>query len=230
MFVVFFKCRVESAHWALKRLLQNNLGDLCSIWEAMNNMITLQHTKTKSSFKTSTHVVGHVFKVTLYKKLLDMVSRYALNQIAPEFKRVSYVGIDSSSCGCVIRTTHSLPCAYELARYVVGSIPLDVIYMFWQRLSFLDQGLSELEVNITEKMKTISKRFEELDVCGKVTLKSKLREISYLDLNSMYAPLEKVKTKGAQKIPMTKHQRSTNRDPSYWEYVNALHFIQNNNS
>ncbi|KAL5191519.1 hypothetical protein HKD37_04G010785 [Glycine soja] len=207
--------RVESAHWALKRLLQNNLGDLCSIWEAMNNMITLQHTKTKSSFETSTHVVGHVFKVTLYKKLLDMVSRYALNQIAPEFKRVSYVGIDSSRYGCVIRTTHSLPCAYELARYVVGSIPLDVIYMFWRRLSFLDQGLSELEVNITEEMKTISKRFEELDVCGKVTLKSKLREISYLDLNSMCAPLEKVKTKGAQKIPMTKHQRSTNRDPSY---------------
>ena len=44
---VFFKCRVEFAHWSLKRLLQNNIGDLCSIWEAMNNMITLQHTEIK---------------------------------------------------------------------------------------------------------------------------------------------------------------------------------------
>jgi len=27
----FFKCRVEFARWALKRLLQNSLGDLCSV-------------------------------------------------------------------------------------------------------------------------------------------------------------------------------------------------------
>jgi len=29
---------------------------------------------------------------------------------------------------------------------------------------------------------------------------------------------------------MTKHQRSTKRDPSYWEYVDALNFVQNSNS
>ena len=79
MFVVYVKCKVESAHWALKRVLQNSLEDLCSVWDAMNNMITLQHVEIKASFETSTHVVGHVFKVTLYKRLLDMVSRYALN-------------------------------------------------------------------------------------------------------------------------------------------------------
>ena len=44
----------------------------------MNNMIMLQHSEIKASFETSTHVVGHVFKVTLYKRLLGMVSRYAL--------------------------------------------------------------------------------------------------------------------------------------------------------
>ncbi|KAL5138433.1 hypothetical protein HKD37_10G028608 [Glycine soja] len=69
------------------KLLQNSLGDLCSVWEAMNNMITLQHTEIEASFETSTHVVGHVFKVTLYKKLLSMVSRYALNQIVVEYER-----------------------------------------------------------------------------------------------------------------------------------------------
>ncbi|KAH1189863.1 hypothetical protein GmHk_20G057546 [Glycine max] len=115
--------QIESDHWVLKRLLQNSLGDLCSVWKAMNNIITLQHTEIKTSFETSTHVVGHVFKVTLYKKLLGMVSR----------------------------------------------------------LSFSHQGLSEPEVSITEEMKTISKRFEELDVCGEVTLKSKLSEITYLE-------------------------------------------------
>ena len=91
--------------------------------------------------------------------------------------------------------THGPPCECELARYVVGSIPLDTIYMFWWRLSFSDQGLSEPLVCITKEMKTISKRFEELYACGKVTLKNKLRETAYPDLNSMCAPPEKVKTK-----------------------------------
>ena len=52
-------------------------------------------------------------------------------------------------------------------------------------------------MSITEEMKTISKQFEELDVCGKVTLKSKLREIANPNLNSMCAPPENVKTKDA---------------------------------
>ncbi|KAH1253676.1 hypothetical protein GmHk_04G010277 [Glycine max] len=171
----------------------------------MNNMITLQHTEIKASFETSTHIVGHVFKVTLYKRLLGMVSRYALNQIATKFERVHYASKNPSCCGCVMRTIHGLPCACELSKYVVGTIPLETIHMFWRRLSFSDQGLYEPQVTITEEMKTISKQFEELDVCGKVTLKSKLREIVYLDLNSMCPPPEK-------------------------EYVDALHAVQNSNS
>lgn len=171
----------------------------------MNNMITLQHAEIKSSFETSTYVVGHVFKVILYKKLLCVVSRYALDQIIVEFERVNYIGIDSSCYGCVTRTTHSLPCACELTGYIVDTIPLDTIHMFWQRLSFSDQGLFEPEVSITEEMEIISKQFKELDVCSKVILKSKLQEISYPNLNFMYAPPEMVKTKYAQKKMIIRH-------------------------
>ena len=117
-------------------------------------------------------MVEHLFTITLYKKLLDMVSRYALNQIVVEFERVNYAGIDSSHCGCVMRTTYGLPCACALAISVMGTIPFDTIHMFWQRLRFSDQGLSEPKVSITEEMQTILKRFEKLDVCGKVTLKN----------------------------------------------------------
>ena len=101
---------------------------------------------------------------------------------------------------------------------------------FWQRLSFSDQGLCETQVTIIEEMETISKCFEQLDVCGKVHLKSKLREIVYPDMNSMCPPPEKVKTKGAPKKPLTKQQKSTKHDPSYLEYVDALHSVQNSNS
>ena len=94
-----------------------------------------------------------------------MVSRYALNEIVAEFERVHYAGKNPSSYGCVMRTMHGLPYACELSRYVVGSIPLDSIHMFWRRLSFSDQGLCEAEVNIKEEMNIISKRFEELVYC-----------------------------------------------------------------
>ena len=64
----------------------------------------------------------------------------------------------------------------------------------------------------------------------KVHLKTKLQEIVYPDMNSMCPPLEKVKIKGAPKKPLTKQQKSTKLDLSYWEYVDALHYVQNNNS
>ncbi|KAH1233434.1 hypothetical protein GmHk_09G025878 [Glycine max] len=52
-------------------------------------------------------------------------------------------------------------------------------------------GLCETKVTIIEEMETISKRFEQLDVCGKVHLKTKLWEIVYPDLNSMCPPSKK---------------------------------------
>ncbi|KAH1243377.1 hypothetical protein GmHk_07G020468 [Glycine max] len=221
---------VESAHWALKRVLQNSLGDLCSVWDAMNNMMMLQHTKIRASFETSTHVVGHVFKKTLYKSLLGMDSMHALNQTAAEFEHAHYVGNNPSSCGYVMRMTHGLPCACELSKYVVGCISLDSIHMFWRRLSFSDQGISEPEVSIKEEMETIYKIFDELDVCGKFTLKTKLRGIAYPNQNLMCPPPTKVNTKGASKKPTKRNSRSTKRDPSYWEYVDAFYSQQNSNS
>ncbi|KAL5153091.1 Protein FAR1-RELATED SEQUENCE 5 [Glycine soja] len=198
--------RVESAHWDFKRVLQNSVGDLCSVWDAMNNMITLQHVEIKASFETSTHLVGHVYKKTLYKRLLGMVSRDTLNQIASEVDRLRYLGNNPSSCGCVMRSTHDLPCACELSRYTAGSIPVESVHIFWRRLCFSDQGLCETEVSIKEEIETISKRFDELDVSGKVN------------------------TKGAPKKPMKRSQRSTKRDPSYWEYVDVFHSVQSSNS
>ncbi|KAL5193300.1 Protein FAR1-RELATED SEQUENCE 5 [Glycine soja] len=180
------RIRIEYAHWALKRLLQNSLGDLYSVWDAMNNMMTLQHTEIKASFETITHVVGHVFKVTLYKRLLGIISRYALNQIASEYECVHYIDKNPSRCGCVMKTTYALPCACELSKYVLGTIPLDSIHI----------------VN-SEKLRTLIK--------------------------TLCPTPKKVNNKGAKKKLMTKHQRLTKRDPSYWEYVDTLHSVKNSN-
>ena len=112
------------------------MGDLCTCWDAINNVLILQHNKIKALFEMSIHVVGHNFNSTLYKHLVGMVSKYALLWIAEEVQRANHVGFDSEHCGCVLRSTHGLPCACAVARYQFGVIPLKEVHVMWTRLSF----------------------------------------------------------------------------------------------
>jgi len=53
--------------------------------------------------------------------LVGFVFKHALILIAKEFGRVNDVGLDSERCGYVLRLTHKLPCACQLARYAMGA-------------------------------------------------------------------------------------------------------------
>ncbi|KAL5153993.1 hypothetical protein HKD37_19G053451 [Glycine soja] len=106
-------------------------------------------------------------KILLQNSLEDLYSLPYTKGYLAWFQVCTLCWQNPSPCGCVMRTTHGLPCACELSKYSLDTIPLETIHMFWRRLSFSDQGLNEPQVTITEEMKIISKRFEELDVCGK---------------------------------------------------------------
>ncbi|XP_017416390.1 uncharacterized protein LOC108327167 [Vigna angularis] len=157
--------RAESAHWSLKKVLGNSMGDLCSCWDNIHNVIILQHNKIKASFESSLLLTSDHFKGYKYRELIGRVSRYALNLIAKELKILS----------------------------------------------------------IKDELKQVEERFNEVDVGGKVTIKQKLLDIVCPTLTSMVPPLHKVKTKGAQKSKVKRSERSTTRDPSYFEYVDAFH-------
>jgi len=47
-------------------------------------------------------------------------------------------------------------------------------------------------------------------------------------MTSMCPSFDKVKTKGSQKGSASKLERSTKRDPSYFEHVDALHSMNDN--
>jgi len=217
-------CRVEQAHGNLKRILQTNMGDLCTCWDAINNLLVLQHNQIKASFDMSLNVATHSYNIPLYKGLLGLVSKYALVHIAEEFNKVNFIGFDNKKCGRVLRYTHGLPRACELARYDVGVIPLNVVHVMWTRLSFSD--LSSSELSIKQEWEVISKCFDELDIGGKITIKGKLAEIAYPTMTSLCPPLEKVKTKGSQKPKQKQLERSTKRDPSYFEHVEKIHSME----
>jgi len=133
----------------------------------------MQHTGIKASFEKNIHFVGHSNNVTLYKRLHEFVSRYALNHIEDELDRVKFVGVDNDSCRCIIRYTYSLPYACELARYIIGNIPLVAINIFWTRLSFADMGSNEsyADMSVRQEFDVILKHFASIGIAGKVTKK-----------------------------------------------------------
>jgi len=140
---------------------------------------------------------------------------------------VKYVGIDKCSCRCTIRKTHGLPCACELARYSMmpSAIPLDAVHIFWKRLDFFDDEFNKSsELSMKPLIDALMRKFDELDMCGKIALKSKLHELVFPITTSMCPPPTKTNVKGAPKIgrrKLSKRQKSTKRDPSWWEHVDA---------
>lgn len=50
--------------------------------------------------------------------------------ILNESKRANEIGVDIVPCKCVIRSTHGLPCAHEIAECIrdLSLIPLSAIY------------------------------------------------------------------------------------------------------
>ncbi|KAH1216605.1 hypothetical protein GmHk_13G037446 [Glycine max] len=144
-----FSTRVEGAHVRLKRLLHDSIEESCSCWDVMNNMFVSQHTSVKASFQKSINMVEH-----------------------------------SSTYGCTLRITHRLPCAYELIEFIsaYGYILLKNIHVHWKILSIrssYDTSDSWGNLTLTREIDALFKRFSQLDVPGKIILKTKVRELAF---------------------------------------------------
>ena len=180
----------------------------------MNNMFVLQYIAIKALFKKSINVVEHRFNTLMYKKLRDFVSREAQDLIFPEVQLVDIVGTDSSVCGFTLRVTHGLPCACEFTKFIIiyGYTPLKNIHVRQNMLlirSSNDTSDSWGDLDLTHEVDVLFKRFSQLDVCGKITLKTKVRKLAFPDTTSMCPHAMKIKTKGAPKsVKSTKHESS----------------------
>lgn len=84
---MFFSFRVESAHWSLKKVLGNSMGDLCSCWDGIHNIVILQHNKIKASFEQSLLLTSDLFKGYRFRHIIGRVSQYALDLIAKELEK-----------------------------------------------------------------------------------------------------------------------------------------------
>ncbi|XP_028116456.1 uncharacterized protein LOC114314191 [Camellia sinensis] len=97
-------------------------------------------------------------------------------------ERANLVGVDVAACGCVLRHTHGLSCAHEIADYMRQghSIPLSNIHVHWTRLTICVHNLKveKLELSCIVELEMILKRFNESAIATQLGMLKKLREIA----------------------------------------------------
>lgn len=128
--------KVESAHAKLKRKLGSSQENFESLGINIHNLLELQHTSIKASFERCKTVVQQSFKLVEFKKLRGNVSISAMERILAETKHIGVVGVDSVACRCILRYTHGLPYAHEIAEYSKQGHPilLESVHAHWRKL------------------------------------------------------------------------------------------------
>ncbi|XP_028057844.1 PKS-NRPS hybrid synthetase CHGG_01239-like [Camellia sinensis] len=204
--------RVESAHARLKRQLGSSQTTFEVSFEKIHCLLELQHIQVKASFEKSLTTVQHQFKPSQFRELRGNVSICAFEYVLAESKRSNSVGIDVATCGCVLRRTHGLPCAHEIADYTRQGRPIPLS-------SILEQ---KLELTCIPELELILKRFEESDIATQLDMLKKLREIANPASTFLIEPDVKPNLRrGHKKIDI-----SCRRDPCAFELVDDEHDSQ----
>ncbi|XP_028071173.1 uncharacterized protein LOC114273561 [Camellia sinensis] len=181
------------------------------------------HVDIKASFEKSLTIVQHQFKPSHFRELQGNISIAALDHVLAESKRANDVGIDASVCGCVVRRTHGLPCAHEIADYIWQgrSIPLDSINPHWRTLEVVHKLKNDkVELRCEPKFDMILKQFNAFDYTTQLEILHKLGEIADPQSSFLIEPDVKPnpRGKGHKKIDV-----STHRHPCAFELVQSGH-------
>ncbi|KAH7575551.1 hypothetical protein JRO89_XS02G0142600 [Xanthoceras sorbifolium] len=173
--------RDGTIHAKLKRHLGAPLGNFDTSWKKMHALLELQHTEIKASFERSLTIVQHNFKAPIFEELRGFVPINAMNMILAESERADSIDLDASACGCVLRRTHGLPCAHEIAVYKHEGrpIPLSSVDPYWKKLKIVPVTQNTtLELRFKAEVEMFVKRFNETDGHGKIQLLKKLKELA----------------------------------------------------
>ncbi|OVA14298.1 hypothetical protein BVC80_9021g23 [Macleaya cordata] len=172
--------RVESEHGQLKKHLGSSLGNFIVCWEAMHNMINNQIVQIKASFEKSLTMVKHEHHAPAFDELRNHVSHHALELIQLELNRLEDVDIDVTSCMCMLRSTHGLPCAHELIQYANEGRPirLSAIDPQWKQLSVVPLVEKRIDFDFLPEVQLLRQRWIEAPEPERCSLVQKIKEIA----------------------------------------------------
>ncbi|KAK9682752.1 hypothetical protein RND81_10G094400 [Saponaria officinalis] len=129
--------QVESAHSLLKAWLKNAHLTLDTMWSQIHSMLEGQHSKIRKELEDS--ISRPQITHRLFSLLQGKVSTKVIEIMEDEVKRGVALGIGLElGCGCVLRTTHGLPCACTLIylKNKGSRVHLSDIHSFWRTLEY----------------------------------------------------------------------------------------------
>ncbi|XP_050386961.1 protein FAR1-RELATED SEQUENCE 11 isoform X1 [Argentina anserina] len=195
--------RAESAHSKLKRQLGLSQGNFEGSFEKIHALLELQHTDIKASFENSLTVVQHSSWPSEFKHLRGVVSTFALDKVLSQFKLGTSMNNDDLNCGCVIRCTHGLPCAHELAKYTrdCRPIPLESVDPHWRKLHMSptsDLSNETIDVDEFPELELLQYFFSKASADNRLMLRKRVREL-VPSLTTLVEPGVKSRTRGQLK-------------------------------
>jgi len=186
----------------------------------MHALLELSFTEIKASFEQNLTRVKHIFHIREFRNLRGVVSTVALDLLHSELLRMKNVGDDQFLCGCVIRKTHGLPCAHELACLgPLTPIPLDIVDNHWSRLHLVERSRKK-DVGVVEKIEVLLNDVRNMDTPHQLQFYKKMMEVVQPHTSMVSSPKSKAKTKGREGRKSA--NKSTKRTPSSFELVENL--------
>ncbi|XP_028126433.1 uncharacterized protein LOC114323158 [Camellia sinensis] len=219
---VFSTSRHLSCRWHIDRNVLSKYKKMFKSKEEWDKFVSLWNFLVLSSteLEYNEHLARLLADFDTYPEAVQYVLQ---NHVLAESKRANDVGIDASVCGCLVRQTHGLPCAHEIADYIRQGrpIPLDSINPHWRTLEVVQKLKNDkVELRCEPKFDLILKRFNASDYTTQLEILHKLGEIADPQSSFLIEPDVKPnpRGKGHKKIDV-----STRRDPCAFELVQSGH-------
>ena len=224
--------RAEGSYGKLKKHLDNGVGTFFTVFEGMHNMLDLQLNEVKAVFERSLGSVKEIHGGMLFKELRGRLSHFALDVIKKERDRSIDIGLDPSACNHVVRTVYGLPCACELLQYNRENrpIPFDAVDEHWKRLTILPNTEDKNQLIHTVEFGLLKKLYDQSTEDEKKVLLRKLKDLATPTTTSLREPkpvIPKGRPRGSKNklSQKEKHEKSTKRDPSGFEYAKTVERI-----
>ncbi|KAI5674277.1 hypothetical protein M9H77_14641 [Catharanthus roseus] len=212
--------RAESEHSVLKLWLSTCHGDLDTVFLNIDSLIEGQIAYIKASLEFSkTKEKNNVKSNHIFYIVSNKISHLAFKKIWSKITRAVEIYDDpKNKCGHYLRTSHGLPCAYELITRFNHVLPIQLydIDAFWKTLEISVRHPSAQQQDMNSDMDSLTDLLHQIST-GPISKVREMRHLAKGVLNpvlledpgvTLTSPPEVAVNKGRKKTDSTKRDKS----------------------
>ncbi|XP_021755522.1 uncharacterized protein LOC110720793 [Chenopodium quinoa] len=214
-------CRIESQHSAVKTWFESLIGSLDTVWARLHCHIVNQIIAICNSLEASRSKIGEKYRQLSLSRINGKVSQHCLKILDDETRRMRELSYQVyERCGCAMRVTHGLPCAFQIHDSLVAWSGLYIrqIHSFWKTLVIGDGVDIPVFVNdSTEEAAHFCSLVDKVIGSDPAILRNVSRIIEE-ELHPDHTNLEEPHVN--HNVRGQRRNNDTRRDPCYFEHIN----------